>query len=101
MTREEYRKLVQSTYSFSQLDADEQAKILNAEGDEMEYYVNLFQGENDTMGKAINDFRSNNDQVILEFKFTVKKDKEMKLKASEKAEKSKDDQILKKLLKKI
>jgi len=101
MSREEYQKLVKSAYSFSQLDAETKEKILNAEADEMLAYAKMFEQENETMKKAVKDFSQSNEQVIIDFKATVKKGEHKERMASESAQKNKEEQALNNLLNKI
>lgn len=101
MTKEEYQKLLKDTFSYNQLDSVEQAKIMIAEGEEMEAYAKMFEQENETMKKAISDFNESSEQVIVDFKASLKKDEQSKLIASEKADKNKEEQTLNKLLNKI
>jgi archaellin len=101
MTKDEFLQLAEKTYSFTQLSAEKQQEILKLEGEEMDYYAQIFTEENEAMMNAVSTFEADNDKVINDFKISVKKNETQKLKSDEKAERKQDEKELSNLLKEI
>jgi hypothetical protein len=101
MTREEYEKLVKSCASFREMLPEVQARILAAEGEEMERYIAIFQEEQTLMAQAYQNFEKETDQIVLDYMTGVQKEKRQKLVAQEsgarRAEENRAEDLLKKL----
>lgn len=101
MTREEYEKLVRSCASFREMLPEVQARILAAEGEEMERYIAIFQEEQTLMAQAYQNFQKETDQIVLDYRTTVQKEKRNKLVAAEsgvrRAEENRVEDLLNKL----
>lgn len=101
MSDQEYQQLVRGSASFQDLDANLQAKILEATGEDREGYIRTFQEEAELMKKAVEDFSSQNDQVIADFKATVQNEKSAKIKSAENKAKAQDEEALTDLMNSI
>ncbi len=101
MTREEYEKIVKNSLSFREMDGLTQSQILAAVGEEMERYITMFQQEADLLREAYGNFQKESDQVVLDYKVSVQKDKKEKLTAKEGAARSKEIDKAEDLLKKL
>lgn len=101
MTREEYQQLVKSAVSFQEMSAEIQARILAAEGEEMDKYIQMFEEEKELMAKAYQSFQQETDKIVVDYKVGVQKEKRDKLAAAESGthdrEISKAEDLLKKL----
>lgn len=83
MTREEYLQLVKSAGSFQSMDAETQKKILEAEGQEMEHYIQIFKEEESLIGDAAKEFVDKSKEIVKDFKVNVTTIKKEHLKADE------------------
>lgn len=98
MTREEYEKLVKSSFSFKEMSPGVQAAILAAEGEEMERYIKMFQEEQQYLTQAYQDFQKETDKIVTDYKTEVKKDKKEALVKKEEKVQSKEEKAAEKLL---
>lgn len=101
MTREEYQQLVRSALSFKEMSAGIQARILAAEGEEMEKYISMFEEEKKLMAQAYQTFQKETDQIVVDYKVGVQKDKRAKLVSAESGTRSKEIDKAEDLLKKL
>lgn len=101
MTREEYEKLVRSCASFAEMPAGAQERILAAVGEEMERYIAIFQEEQQLMAQAVEDFQKETDQIVLDYKTGVQKEKRAKLVAAESGVRRREEDRAEDLLKKL
>ena len=85
MTFEEYQQILLKSLTFKDLDQDTKNKILNAEGEERDAYIQAFQQEADLVNKAYAQFVNDTDQVVTEFKAVAAKDQKSKLVKAETA----------------
>lgn len=85
MTFEEYQQMLLKSPSFKDLDQDTKNKILNAQGQERDSYIQAFQQEAELVSKAYAQFVSDTDQVVTEFKAVAAKDQKNKLVKAETA----------------
>lgn len=98
MSDQEYLQLVKGSLSFQDLDANLQAKILEAKGEDRENYIRTFQEEAELMKKAVGEFNAENDQVIADFKAVVQSEKTAKIKTAENKAKVEEEKQLSNLL---
>ncbi|MFO0780563.1 MAG: hypothetical protein U0519_01580 [Candidatus Gracilibacteria bacterium] len=98
MTKEDFKKLAESTYSFTQMDPETQAKVLASEGAEMESYIQMFTEENAGMAEAVKEFDEDSQNTVTQFKTVVKADKKDKLQKAEEESKKQEDQLINNLL---
>lgn len=90
----DYLELVKKSYSFKEMDALEQARILSLEGEDMDYYAQLYMDEEKMMKEAAAKFVDESEKVIEEFKIAAKKDTFKNLKnREEKARKSEEKNL--------
>jgi len=101
MTREEYLKLVKGSAAFKDMDQATQAKILAAEGAQMENYIKIFTEEHDTVESAKKSFKAASDEAVANFKQEVKVITTRALKVSEAESRKKDEEDSEKLLKQL
>lgn len=98
MTKEEFKKLVEAAYSFQQLPAADQQRILAAEGAEMEQYVQMFEEEGRVLAKAYADFEAGTAAVVAEAKGVDKQRKAQRRVRREAAERRGEEEVLRKML---
>lgn len=98
MTKEEFKKMVEGAYSFQQLPAADQQRILAAEGAEMEQYVQMFEEEGRVLAKAYADFEAGTTAVLAEAKGVDRKRKAERRAESEAVERRGEEEVLKKML---
>ena len=101
MTSEDYQALVKRTLSFKELNSVDQARILAAEGKERDFYVKIYQEENQILQQAMLQFINESHEVIKKFKLTAKQGFVDKLKRKEAKIRQVEQNKLDKLLKNI
>lgn len=101
MTREEYEKLVKSCASFHEMLPEVQARILAAEGEEMERYIAIFQEEQTLMAQAYQNFEKETNQIVLDYMTGVQKEKRQKLVAAESGVRKREEHRAEDLLNKL
>jgi hypothetical protein len=101
MNREQYLQLVQRSQSFTTMDPDLQQKILNATGDDMVRYAQIFLQEDQMVQKAAQTLTEKDVKVLKDFDQEVKGVNHEHLVKVETASKEEDDAAAENLLKNL
>lgn len=94
MTQTEYQNLAKQCASFQSMPIDVQNQILAAQGAEMESYIQMFSEESAQMNQATQEFQSESDKIILDFK----KAKTTQLKNAETQSRAEEEKLLQNFL---
>lgn len=98
MTREEYLQLVNRSASFKAMDPTTQQKVLHAEEEEMQKYIQIFSEENAFIQKAAQNLTQKNEQVLKNFDQQVKQINHDHLIVAEKSSQEADEKAAENLL---
>jgi hypothetical protein len=101
MSDSAYQALLSQSPAFQGMDRDDQQRISSASATERERYIKIFEEEKQMLEEANKSFLKKNDEIIMGFKVTVKKDKQTRLKQAEEKAEAADEGIAEKLLKQI